>query len=134
MQINPYIGANTFQDILVTEDERLSTDMVTVNLLKHSASIEIPVEVQEEIERNNKRIDYINEVRENQKRKPWDNRFPVGNTPVKDVEKLDADIREVKQKFICDVLNSETIHALDSTLRSIFDRFLMDSPEYTKYI
>lgn len=122
-------------DSTKTEEERLSTDIVKVGLLKHSIKINIPEKIFEEIERNNKRIEYINEAREKANRIPCENRFPIGLTPVDDVPKFYSDLLDIENRFIGEVLNTtETTHLMDEMLQGIFDRFLNHDPEYMKYI
>lgn len=120
---------------IARREKYLSTDIVKVDLLKATATVDIPDSVLEEVERNNKRIEFIKEIREKAKRNPmYENRFPEGNTPVRDIQRLIDDLEEVKNRFVYEGMFRATTEALDMHLRMVFERFLRHDERYTTYI
>lgn len=116
-------------------EKELSTSIIGVDLFKSSVTVTVPLIVEEEIERNAKRIEYIKEVREKAKRYPiYDNKFPEGNTPVRDVQRLIDDIEHITSMYVNEPITESTIQSLHWQLNGIFDRFVNDCDSYIMYI
>lgn len=115
--------------------KELSTSIIGVDLFKSSVKVTVPLVVEDEIERNAKRIEYIEEIREKAKRNPiHDNRFPEGNTPVRDVQRLIDDIEHITSMYVNEPITESTIQSMHWQLNGIFDRFVNDRDSYIMYI
>lgn len=133
--LGTYHEEETEAQKIARREKYMSTGIVKVDLLKPSVTIYIPYKVWDEIERNNKRIEYINEVREKAKRNPmYDNRFPEGSTPVRDIDQLLEDIEKIENNYVFESLDKPTTNSLHNQLQVIFDRFVNDYNSYTMYI
>lgn len=134
-----YIGAykeeETEAQKTARREKELSTSIIGVDLFKSSVKVTVPLVVEEEIERNAKRIEYIEEIREKAKRNPiHDNRFPEGNTPVRDVQRLIDDIEHITSMYVNEPITESTIQSMYWQLNGIFDRFVNDHDSYIMYI
>ena len=115
------------------EEKRLSNAYVKIDLLKREATIKIPYEVRDLLERNEQKIEFIHECQKS--KDPRKNcRFPVGSTLVKDIDALIEDIDNVKDTFLNQQLNLETTTLMEQRLQLIFHRFMTDKNSYTKLI
>lgn len=115
------------------EEKRLSNGYVKIDLLKHEATIKVPDEVIDLLERNEKKIEFIQECLKS--KDPRKNcRFHLGQTPVKDIDALVDDINKVKNIFLHQQLNLVTTTLMEEKLKTIFHRFVTDDNSYIKFI
>ena len=134
-----YLGAykeeETEAQKTARREKELSTSIIGVDLFKSSVTVTVPLVVEEEIERNAKRIEFIEEIREKAKRNPIHyNRFPEGSTPVRDVQRLIDDIEHITSMYVNEPITESTIQSLHWQLNGIFDRFVNDQHSYIMYI
>lgn len=116
-------------------EKELSTSIIGVDLFKSSVKVTVPLAVEDEIERNAKRIEYIEEIRKKAKRTPiHDNRFPEGNTPVRDVQRLIDDIEHITSMYVNEPITKSIIQSMHWQLNDIYDRFVNDHDSYIMYI
>lgn len=133
--IGTYKEEETEAQKTARREKELSTSIIGVDLFKSSVKVTVPLVVEEEIERNAKRIEYIEEIREKAKRNPiHDNRFPEGNTPVRDVQRLIDDIEHISSMYVNEPITESTIQSMHWQLNDIFDRFVNDHDSYIMYI
>ena len=111
--IGTYKEEETEAQKTARREKELSTSIIGVDLFKSSVKVTVPLVVEEEIERNAKRIEYIEEIREKAKRNPiHDNRFPEGNTPVRDVQRLIDDIEHISSMYVNEPITESTIQSM----------------------
>ena len=133
--IGTYKEEETEAQKTARREKELSTSIIGVDLFKSSVKVTVPLVVEEEIERNAKRIEYIEEIREKAKRNPiHDNRFPEGNTPVRDVQRLIDDIEHITSMYVNEPITESIIQSMHWQLNGIFDRFVNDRDSYIMYI
>lgn len=133
--IGTYKEEETEAQKTARREKELSTSIIGVDLFKSSVKVTVPLAVEDEIERNTKRIEYIEEIREKAKRNPiHDNRFPEGNTPVRDVQRLIDDIEHITSMYVNEPITESTIQSMHWQLNGIFDRFVNDHDSYIMYI
>lgn len=133
--IGTYKEEETEAQKTARREKELSTSIIGVDLFKSSVKVTVPLAVEDEIERNTKRIEYIEEIREKAKRNPiHDNRFPEGNTPVRDVQRLIDDIEHITSMYVNEPITESTIQSMHWQLNDIFDRFVNDHDSYIMYI
>lgn len=133
--IGTYKEEETEAQKTARREKELSTSIIGVDLFKSSVKVTVPLVVEEEIERNAKRVEYIEEIREKAKRNPmYDNRFPEGNTPVRDVQRLIDDIEHITSMYVNEPITESTIQSMHWQLNDIFDRFVNDRDSYIMYI
>lgn len=133
--IGTYKEEETEAQKTARREKELSTSIIGVDLFKSSVKVTVPLAVEDEIERNTKRIEYIEEIREKAKRNPiHDNRFPEGNTPVRDVQKLIDDIEHITSMYVNEPITESIIQSMHWQLNDIFDRFVNDHDSYIMYI
>lgn len=133
--IGTYKEEETEAQKTARREKELSTSIIGVDLFKSSVKVTVPLVVEDEIERNTKRIEYIEEIREKAKRNPiHDNRFPEGNTPVRDVQRLIDDIEHITSMYVNEPITESIIQSMHWQLNDIFDRFVNDHDSYIMYI
>lgn len=133
--IETYKEEETEAQKIARREKELSTSIIGVDLFKSSVKVTVPLVVEEEIERNAKRIEFIEEIREKGKRNPmYYNRFPVGSTPVRDVQRLIDDIEHITSMYVNEPITESTIQSMHWQLNGIFDRFVNDYNSYIMYI
>ena len=64
----------------------------------------------------------------------YDNRFPEGNTPVRDVQRLIDDIEHITSMYVNEPITESIIQSMHWQLNDIFDRFINDHDSYIMYI
>lgn len=132
--IGTYNEEETEAQKTARREKELSTSIIGVDLFKSSVKVTVPLAVEDEIERNAKRIEYIEEIRESQKEPYTDNRFPEGNTPVRDVQRLIDDIEHITSMYVNEPITKSIIQSMHWQLNDIFDRFVNDHDSYIMYI
>lgn len=133
--IGTYKEEETEAQKTARREKELSTSIIGVDLFKSSVKVTVPLVVEDEIERNTKRIEYIEEIREQAKRNPiHDNRFPEGNTAVRDVQRLIDDIEHITNMYVNEPITKSIIQSMHWQLNDIFDRFVNDRDSYIMYI
>ena len=133
--IGTYKEEETEAQKTARREKELSTSIIGVDLFKSSVKVTVPLVVEDEIERNVKRIEYIEEIREKAKRNPmYDNRFPEGNTAVRDVQRLIDDIEHITSMYVNEPITESIIQSMHWRLNDIFDRFVNDRDSYITHI
>jgi hypothetical protein len=123
----------TLAERTARRERELSKKYVKIDLLKAEALFDIPDKVIDLLYSNERKIDYIKEIRE--RGRPSDtNRFPVGQTMVLDTDKLIEDINRVKSDFIDHPIDGITTTCMNTRLECIFENFLNYHGTYIKYI
>lgn len=123
--LNPFIISNL--------NDTISLDNVEANILDGSVAIQIPKLVNDEIERNKKCVDYINECRNsmNPFRKSI---FPIGSATILNVRQLFNDIQDITNNFMHLQLTQENIESMNAQLDEVYSQFLNYNKKYITHI
>lgn len=112
-------------------NKKLSTDIITADILNNKLTVNLPKEVIEFINKELKRIESIFEFRNSPK---YDGRFPAQGTKIHNVWKFINSINEVENKYLFEYLDTSTSHALDMDIRYLCDKLLNDDFYFLDYI